>query len=175
MKNYRPVSGDGLAPAVLNHDFKSGFTTPGNKAPATAVQFSLHARSVTIHLDSRRADEAHLSSQPVDRQCLLNIPASVCWPVQSRRSQTDQTETSLRKILTSQPKLRRHPHLPTTYTNFSLRNESSRKLKNPPSPGLGREDCFLAKPRKIPSVVPWLISAPLEILRPLSTTYKEFG
>jgi hypothetical protein len=170
MKNYRPVSGDGLAPAVLNHDFKSGFTTPGNKAPATAVPFSPHARSVTIHLNSsRRADEAHLCSQPVDRQCLLNIPANVCWPVQSRRS---KTETSLRKMLTSQPKLRQHPYLPTTYTNFSLRNQSSRKIEKP---ALGREDCFLAKPRKIPSVVPWLISAPLEILGPLSTTYKEFG
>jgi hypothetical protein len=45
MKNYRPVSGDGLAPAILNHDLWSGFTIPG-KSPTTALQFSSHARSV---------------------------------------------------------------------------------------------------------------------------------
>jgi transposase len=56
MKNYRPVSGDGLAPAVLNHDLRSGFTTPG-KSPTTALQFSSHARSLYIHSCRRRGDE----------------------------------------------------------------------------------------------------------------------
>jgi hypothetical protein len=46
MKNYRPVSGDGSAPVVLNPDSKSRFTTPGQKARTTAVQFYSRARIV---------------------------------------------------------------------------------------------------------------------------------
>jgi purine nucleosidase len=49
MKNYRPVSGDGSAPVAVNPDLspdsESGFTTPGQKARTTAVQFSSHART----------------------------------------------------------------------------------------------------------------------------------
>jgi hypothetical protein len=58
MKNHRPISGDGSAPVAVNPDHspdsESGFTTPGNKARTTAVQFFHHAKTAyTEPSDSR--------------------------------------------------------------------------------------------------------------------------
>ncbi len=76
MKNYRSVSGDGSAPAVLNPDSQSGFTTPGKKVRTTVVQSLSRARPtycVCLLRVCCRAFQAFLGLSSA-ALCLLKYP-----------------------------------------------------------------------------------------------------
>jgi hypothetical protein len=94
------------------------------------------------------SEKTHLSSEAVDRQSLLNIQTGL-------GQAPSQTEKPLKKMSTSHPKLKSHPHLPTAYAN--LRNQSPGKLR--------QSALLLLRAFQVQT----------EMFGPLPTTYKEFG